>query len=605
MSTYMELLRSHRSKKRAASVSSSEHRSTSPLEETLLPDLEGAPEPPLSANPLAEAVSDLTRIALQQVGDEASTTTTRDASTYIDMMRTNQGRTGFSSPVMPEAPLPSEMPESPSLPDTSEAPTLAEEPLSQILEAMMQDERPETHDDTGSPAERLEVELADETADEAADQPLPPLNLTESNGTTTRDASTYIDMMRTIHGRTGFPGPASEPEAPLPSEMPESPSLSDTSEMPTLAEEMLPQAPETMLQDERPETHDDTGSPAERLEMELTDEAVDIDTDQPHPPLNLTESNDATSPAAWLSDCVALLLRIYEAASHNVPSDLSPLLAHLKEFTASVYEDNERLNTLELEISNHIDEFRNRNITFGDLLEKAVMMMLYGIKLCMHLRMEPPEITRHVTAAMLHNIGMALTGGQYRLKEGTLSDAERALIRRTPGKSLEYLKECGVTDPLLLQAAEQAQERFDGSGPQGLAGTDIALSARITSLLSMFEALVHFRKYRERLLPSDAIRELVNRYKSQFDPEILKVLIESVSLYPIGTYVQLNSGDVGQVIRIQPRLPMRPRVLLTLDRHGNKIQPREVDLREQPNLMVQRCMYAAGLASLKQLEEKA
>lgn len=356
------------------------------------------------------------------------------------------------------------------------------------------------------------------------------------------------------------------------------------------------------LQDESPQPAADS---SEEYTFGRASQLVEESSDQSlQPERTVQETNDNTQ-AAWLSECTAMLLHIYEDAGHNKPSDLSHLLMHLDRFTESVYEDNDQLNDLELEILNHMDQFRDRHADIGDLLEKAVMMMLYGIKVCMQMHMEPAEITRYTAASMLHNIGMALILVDTRLKESTLSDVERALIRKTPEKSLEYLKDCGVTDPVLLLAAEQAQERYDGSGPLGLSGSDIALSARIVGLLSMFEALVHVRTYRERLLPRDAIRELVNRYKSQFDPTILKVLIESVSLYPVGTYVQLNSGEVGQVIRVQPRLPLRPRVYLTLDRYGNHIQPREVDLREQPNLMVQRCMYAAGLASLKQAEENA
>jgi HD-GYP domain-containing protein (c-di-GMP phosphodiesterase class II) len=484
MSTYIDMLRAHRAKLKAAAEKSEDAPGTAPAEDQLQPAApqetpllsndDGAPESSMPGSPLDDEISDLARTAMQQVADESSATSSRDASTYIDMLRTHQERAGVAGPATPAPP------------------TLAEEPVQQPPQAMMQEESPQ------APAD----------ADDA-----------DAFG---------------------------------------------------------------------------SGSP-------LADESADQPT---HKNPDLTETISATAQAAWLSTCVALLLRIYEEAGHNHPSDLSPLLMHLGKFTDAVYEDAERLNALELEISNHIDEFRDRHITCGDLLEKAVMMMLYGIKVCMQMHMEPQEMTRHVAASMLHNIGMALILVDTRLKESTLNDVERALIRKTPAKSLEYLRDCGVTDPILLQAAEQAQERFDGSGPHGLSGTDIALSARITGLLSMFEALVHFRSYRERLLPRDAIRELVNRYKNQFDPAILKVLIESVSLYPVGTYVQLNSGDVGQVIRVQTRLPLRPRVLLTLDRHGNKIHPREVDLREQPNLMVQRCMYAAGLASLKQAGNK-
>ncbi|HXH64664.1 MAG TPA: HD domain-containing phosphohydrolase [Mariprofundaceae bacterium] len=477
-------------------------------------------------------------------------------STYIDMLRAQKAKQEAAAEKSGDHPGPQTPDQPPSPAPREEAPLLA--------------------DDDGTP-------LPHEGDSPLADEALDFARTARMHIDRGPSASTHMDMLRAHRERSGSAG-AGTPAA-------------------SLSEEPQQQRPHAMMQDEFQGTSGEAGGAAGAFEatVPLADETSDRPS---HATLDLTESDGATTQAAWLSGCVALLLRIYEDAGHNVPSDLSPLLMHLERFTDAVYEDIERLNALELEISNHIDEFREQHITCGDLLEKAVMMMLYGIKVCMQMHMEPREITRHVAASMLHNIGMALILVDTRLKESTLSDVERALIRRTPEKSVEYLKDCSITDPVLLQAAEQAQERFDGSGPHGLSGSDIALSARITGLLSMFEALVHFRAYRERLLPRDAIRELVNRYKNQFDPAILKVLIESVSLYPVGTYVQLNSGDVGQVIRVQPRLPLRPRILLTLDKHGKKIQPREVDLREQPNLMVQRCMYAAGLASLKQDEDR-
>jgi HD-GYP domain-containing protein (c-di-GMP phosphodiesterase class II) len=429
------------------------------------------------------------------------------------------------------------------------------EPAPGISDAGLQEESALSPDSASAP---LADELSDTGQQTPQQQPAP--------------SGTHIDMLRAQQARN-----EADDAEPLP------PEIADAE----LQEESAQPASDS--------TEGENFGPVSHLAEETPDQPL-------LPEMTMQETNNNTQ-AAWLSECTATLLRIYEDAGHNKASDLSPLLMHLDRFTESVYTDSERLNGLELEISNHIDEFRDRHATIGDLLEKAVMMMLYGIKVCMQMHMEPAEITRYTAASMLHNIGMALILVDTRLKESTLSDVERALIRKTPGKSLEYLKQCGVTDPVLLLAAQQAQERYDGSGPLGLSGSNIALSARIVGLLSMFEALVHVRTYRERLLPRDAIRKLVNKYKDAFDPSILKALIESVSLYPVGTYVQLNSGEVGQVIRVQPRLPLRPRVYLTMDRHGNRIQPREVDLREQPNLMVQRCMNAAGLATLKQAEE--
>jgi HD domain len=477
-------------------------------------------------------------------------------STYIDMLRAHQARLDANGQP-PSAQQPG--PEAPDRKEPRGAPPEASPLLSE--------------DSGEQEAFGTTPALADEVSAHAD-----PGYPAES-----RTTGTYMNMLRANRTRAGNAG------SPPPDQQ-------------SLSEEPARETLHTELQDEA-QTSSEAIAASEGFESvaQLAEETPN----QPLPAaMGVTETTNTTQ-TAWLLQCVALLLKIYEQAGHNQPSDLSPLLKHLGKFTDAIYEDSERLNDLELEISNHIDDFRVSHLTCGDLVEKAVMMMLYGIKVCMQMHMEPPEIVRYVAASMLHNIGMALILVDTRLKESTLNDVERALIRKTPKKSLEYLKHCGVTDPVLLQAAEQVQERYDGSGPLGLSGSDIALSARITGLLSMFEALVHFRAYRERLLPRDAIRELVNRYKSQFDPAILKVLIESISLYPVGTYVQLNSGDVGQVIRVQPRLPLRPKIVLTMDRNGNKIQPREVDLREQPNLMVQRCMYAAGLASLKQGKDRA
>ena len=81
---------------------------------------------------------------------------------------------------------------------------------------------------------------------------------------------------------------------------------------------------------------------------------------------------------------------------------------------------------------------------------------------------------------------------------------------------------------------------------------------------------------------------------------MLKALIESISLYPIGTYVQLNSGEIGMVTRIHPRLPLRPIVNIEMDIQGSEVPPRQVDLKAQPNLTVEKCMYKENLVDLKE-----
>lgn len=298
----------------------------------------------------------------------------------------------------------------------------------------------------------------------------------------------------------------------------------------------------------------------------------------------------------WLTKCNEEILQIFKAASTNESADIQSLTSHLNAFLQSAEEEPTRIDALELEISTREKQIGEVDSNLGPLIQKSVMMMLYAIKMGVRLKQNREVHRSHILAAMLHHIGLAQIPPELRNKKEKLSDEEFEEIHKAPQIAHDFLSRCGITDAAILLAAGQTRERFDGSGPQGLSGSDIAFSARMTSLLSMFEALIHFRPYRSRLLPRDAIRELVNHHKKEFDPNLLKALIESISLYPVGTYVQLNSGDIGLVIRVHPKLPLRPIVRIMLNNRGEKIALREIDLKQQPNLMVKQCMYEENIS---------
>ena len=303
--------------------------------------------------------------------------------------------------------------------------------------------------------------------------------------------------------------------------------------------------------------------------------------------------------SSWLTVCSQQMTKLFKSASTNSSGDFNSVIYELDTLLQRLDKDERLIDVLELEIATRIKQIRALDDDLGGLILKSIMMMLYAIKVGGRLKLNRDELRSFILAAMVHHIGMAQISGDIRHKKEKLSKDEVEEIRTAPVKSHDYIGANGVTDAAILLAASQAQERFDGSGPQGLSGLDIAYSARIIGLLSMFEALIHYRPYRNRLLPRDAIRELVNHYKQGFDPRLLKVLIESISLYPVGTFVQLNSGDIGQVIQVNPRLPLRPLIRMMFDSHGDAISPREINLQKQPNLMVQRCMYEEGLQELK------
>lgn len=356
----------------------------------------------------------------------------------------------------------------------------------------------------------------------------------------------------------------------------------------------------TELLDEKTLDEGDESSQAQELSIDAlpTEEEATQPSVQQKPTAESAPTNmHSFSVAAWLQEVSQSLQKIFQAAEKHEATDLNILNAPLQNLMEQLEDNTKILDALELEISRNIKQICNIDCTVNDLIEKSIMMMLYTIKISLRLTLQHHAIVEHTIAAMLHHIGMAMVPSEVRHKVGKLTKDELALIRQAPSNAVEYLQSCHAPHENILLAAEQAAERYDGSGPQALSGHNIAWIARVVGLLSMFEALIHIRPYRQRLLPRDAIRELVNSHKKAFDPILLKALIEAVSLYPVGTFVQLNTGEIGQVIMVHSKFPLRPVVYINMDKHGNPITAREIDLKQQPNLMIQKCMYEESLES--------
>ncbi|MDX8390185.1 MAG: HD domain-containing phosphohydrolase [Mariprofundaceae bacterium] len=311
------------------------------------------------------------------------------------------------------------------------------------------------------------------------------------------------------------------------------------------------------------------------------------------------ESADENSPANnWFNTFVNLTFEFYSATGRKEVSSMDALNEHLKLLAAPLNERAWNLDELELESVNSGHIIRQADADYGDLVEKALTVVLYAIKMGHRLQLKEQECCRLLMSAVVHHIGMALIDAEIRHKTGRLDAEEREQIRQAPTLAAEHLKRCNVAADV-TNTVQYVNERFDGSGPLATEGTAIPYHARILGLLSTFESLIHFRTYRKRLLPRDAIRELLKNNRAQFDPALIKALIDAISLYPVGCFVQLNSGDIGQVVFVHSTLPLRPKVMLSMDRHGNDIKSRQVNLQEQPNLQISKCMYSEELVELR------
>ncbi|OOZ35690.1 HD-GYP domain-containing protein [Solemya velesiana gill symbiont] len=134
----------------------------------------------------------------------------------------------------------------------------------------------------------------------------------------------------------------------------------------------------------------------------------------------------------------------------------------------------------------------------------------------------------------------------------------------------------------LLQMIATHHERSDGSGyPQQLHNDDIPLYGKIAGIADSFDAMTSERPYVQSgaMSPHAAITELYSLRGIKFPPDLIENFIQTIGIYPVGSLVELNTGEVGAVVSISQHLRLRPSVILFLDADKNPVSPlRQIDL---------------------------
>jgi HD domain/MASE9 len=126
--------------------------------------------------------------------------------------------------------------------------------------------------------------------------------------------------------------------------------------------------------------------------------------------------------------------------------------------------------------------------------------------------------------ALLHDVGKIGIPEQILRKEGPLTDEEWAIMRTHPLISDRILAGIDL-DPIVLQCARSSHERIDGKGyPDGLAGDEVPLPARIVFVADAYDAITTDRSYRPARPSLTAIAEIDNNTGTQFCPDVVRAL---------------------------------------------------------------------------------
>ena len=230
----------------------------------------------------------------------------------------------------------------------------------------------------------------------------------------------------------------------------------------------------------------------------------------------------------------------------------------------------------------------------------SVNVAVYAIKMAQDLGFDPERQVQIGTAGLLHDIGMALIPEPIIYKQGPLNADELKTLKDRPNLAFTILQGLGPDGAAIAETAAQVYERLDGSGhPRGLQADEIQEFSKILGLLDLYEALVHSRPSRGRLSFFEAVKYIFKSCKTQFDRNYMKSLLRVFTVFPVHSYVQLNSEAVGRVIQTYPDQPMRPKLQIILDSQRRKaVGERLVDLTEAPLLNIVRSISEKEIRDL-------
>lgn len=200
------------------------------------------------------------------------------------------------------------------------------------------------------------------------------------------------------------------------------------------------------------------------------------------------------------------------------------------------------------------------------LINHTIRSTVIAIAIALQLHMPLSQMIDLGVSCILHEIGMLSLPPQLYMTQRKLTPGERKKIKTHSIEGLKIVQKLEFSAPIQMGVL-QHHEKENGTGyPQGLSAEKITNIAKIISVACSFEAITSPRNYKSEKTSFDAMLEMLKNENHPYDETIIKALLYSVSLFPIGAYVYLRNGKIGIVTDVNPENPKCPIVQLLLDK---------------------------------------
>ncbi len=197
------------------------------------------------------------------------------------------------------------------------------------------------------------------------------------------------------------------------------------------------------------------------------------------------------------------------------------------------------------------------------------------------------KLTELGVAALFHDMGKASISTAILNKPTDFTEEEWQIMRRHPILGVKYIIKLKGINEMTIRMVTGIFEHhlnYDLSGyPKLDTKWELSLLGRIISIVDCYDALTSSRVYNRVPYPPDkALKFMLNKSGRAFDPVLMKIFINSIGIFPIGTLVLLNTNELGVVVQTSsnPERMDRPKVKIIADPSGKEVDGDVIDLSD-------------------------
>ncbi len=223
------------------------------------------------------------------------------------------------------------------------------------------------------------------------------------------------------------------------------------------------------------------------------------------------------------------------------------------------------------------------------IAEHCLNVGILAIAFGRHLGLSEDELETLGLCGMLHDVGKLQVDQSILDKPSSLTEAEFSIIKEHCRAGKEILAKDPNMPKVVVEAAFGHHERADGNGyPRGIKAESLHAYTRIISIIDTYDAITTNRCYDKSRPATEAIKILFSCRSTQFEPNLVEKFIECLGIYPIGSLVELRSGEAAVVIDSNKNSRLHPRVTIVLDEEKHYRAPLIVDTAAHVNNSAER-----------------